>query len=119
MVSQIANYSGNVIQADGFQSSGTQSITLTGNAGTSSSYFMICTTPSLTTAGAANQAEVITLPGVTANNIADVTYAGGTNTTTNISFKAVCTANTVTVTIYNNTAATALNGTVIFTVTVN
>lgn len=119
MTSQIADYSGNILKADGFQANGAQSLTLTGNAGTSTSYFMQCTTPSLTTAGAAAQAEVITLNGVTASNIADVTYAGGTNTTTNISFKAICTANTVTVTIYNNTAATALNGTVVFNVVVN
>lgn len=118
MVSQIANYAGNVILADGIQANAPQSITLTSNVGTSSSYFMICTTPSLATAAAGNQTEVITLPGITATNIADVQYVGGTNTTTNINFKAACTANTITVTIYNNSAS-ALNGTVIFTVTVN
>lgn len=118
-MSVLANYVGNIIQADGFQSSGAQQLTLTGNAGTASSFFIQATTPSLSTAGAASQAEVITLPGVTASNVASVTYAGGTNTVTNISFKAVCTANTVTVTIYNNTAATALNGTVIFNVQVS
>lgn len=119
MTSQIADYSGNILKADGFQANGAQTLTLTGNAGTASSYFIQCTTPSLTTAGAASQAEVITLPGITTSNIADVTYAGGTNTVTNISFKAVCTTDTVTVTIYNNTAATALNGTVVFNVVVN
>jgi len=119
MVSQIADLSGNIIKADGFQANNPVSLTLTGNAGTSNSYFMICTTPSLSTAGAASQTEVITLPGLTATNIADVTYIGGTNTTTNISFKAACTANTCTVTILNNTAATALNGTIIFSLTIN
>lgn len=113
------NLTGNTILADGVLSSNTQSLTLTANAGTATSNFMICTTPSLSTAGGASQAEVITFTGITATNIADVTYIGGTNTTTNISFKAACTANTITVTIFNNTAATALNGTVIFSVTVN
>lgn len=119
MTSQVADYSGNIIRADGFQANNPTALTLTGNAGTSNSYYMICTTPSLSTAGGANQAEVITVQGLTATNIADVTYIGGTNTTTNISFKAACTANTCTVTIYNNTASTALNGTVIFSVTIN
>lgn len=118
-MSVIADLTGNIIKADGFISSAPQMLTLTGNAGTATSYIMQCTTPSLTTAGAAVQAEVITLAGVTTANVASVTYAGGTNTTTNISFKAVCTANTVTVTIINNTAATALNGTVVFNVTVS
>lgn len=117
-MSVTANYSGNVVLADGFTSSGTQFLTLTGNAGTASSLFLQCTTPSLSTAAAGSQAEVITIPGVTANNLADVTYAGGTNTVANITFKAICTANTVTVTITNNSAG-ALNGTLIFNLVIN
>lgn len=88
--------------------------TLTSNAATVTSYFTQCTTPSLSTAGGASQAEVITLTGVAATDIAFVTLAGGANTTKNLTLSAVCTTDTVTVTIYNNTAATALNGTVIF-----
>jgi hypothetical protein len=38
---------------------------------------------------------------------------GGTNTTENITLKAVAGAGTATLTIYNNTAATALNGTIL------
>lgn len=88
--------------------------TFTSNAATGTSYFVKGTTPSLATAGGASQAEVYTLTGVAATDVAIVTLAGGTNTTKNITVEAVCTTNTVTVTIYNNTAATALNGTVIF-----
>lgn len=88
--------------------------TLTSNAATVTGSFLQCTTPSLTTAGGASQAEVITLTGTAAADIVFVTLAGGTNTTKNITLSAVCTTDTITVTIYNNTAATALNGTVIF-----
>jgi len=90
------------------------SATLTSNAATVTSYFVQGTTPSLTTAGGASQAETITLTGVAAGDIAFVSLAGGTNTTKNITLSAVCTTDTITVTIYNNTASTALNGTVIF-----
>ncbi len=88
--------------------------TFTSNAATGTSYFVQGTTPSLTTSGGASQAEVYTLTGVAATDVAIVTLAGGTNTVKNITLQAVCTTNTVTVTIYNNTAATALDGTVIF-----
>lgn len=118
MVSQIADYTGNVVKADGFQSSATQTVTLTGNAGTITQYNAICTTPSLATAAGASQAEVITLSGVTASNMAFVQISGGTNTTwAGVTARAVCTANTVTVTIHNGNAA-ALNGTIIFYLTV-
>ncbi|SRR6266576_4123324 len=88
--------------------------TLTSNAATVTGSFLQCTTPSLSTAGAASQAEVITLVGTASTDIVFVTLAGGTNTVKNITLSAVCTTDTITVTIYNNTAATALNGTVIF-----
>lgn len=89
--------------------------TATGNAATVTNYLLQVTTPSLATAAAGSQAEVLTLAGITASDIAFVQYAGGTNTTRNITLSAVCSTNTVTVTIYNTDAA-ALNGTVIFTV---
>lgn len=91
--------------------------TLTSNAATVTSYFTQCTTPALTTAAQATQAEVITLTGVAAGDIAFCQLAGGTNTTPGVSLSAVCTTNTVTVTIINNNAAgtpAALNGTIIF-----
>lgn len=90
--------------------------TLTSNAATVTSYFLQCTTPALTTAAGASQAEVITLTGVAATDIAFVTVAGGTNTRKNINLEAVCTTNTVTVTIYNTEPTNAVNGTIIFNV---
>lgn len=117
-MSVIANYTGNIIQADGFISSNTQKVTATGNAATITSYVAQITTPSLSTAAGSSQAEVITLNGVTSNNIADVSFAGGTNTVWGgVNATAVCSANTVTVTIYNGNAG-ALNGTIIFNLTV-
>lgn len=90
--------------------------TMTSNAATVTSYFLQCTTPALTTAAAASQAEVITLTGVAATDIAFVTVAGGTNTRKNLNLEAVCTTNTVTVTIYNSEPINAVNGTIIFNV---
>lgn len=90
--------------------------TLSSNAATITKYSAVITTESLTTAGAASQAFTITMTGlVAAGDLAFVQWAGGTNSATkNITFAAVCSTNTVTVTVYNNTAATALNGTLIF-----
>jgi hypothetical protein len=72
------------------------------------------TTEALTTAGAASQAFVLTVPGVTTTDLVFLTVVGGTNTTRAFVLRGVCTANTVTVTLDNITAATALNGTIIF-----
>jgi len=90
-------------------------LTFTGNVASGSSYFVQGTTPALATAAATSQTEVYTLTGVAAADIAFVSLVGGTNTTQGLQLSAVCTTNTVTVTIYNNNvAAAALNGTVIF-----
>lgn len=89
--------------------------TLTSNAATVTSYFLQCTTPSLSTASGATQAEVITLTGLAATDIAFITAAGGTSTVQDYNVTAVCTTNTLTVTIYN-TGASSLNGTLIFNV---
>lgn len=96
--------------------SNTAATTLTSNAATVTSYFLQCTTPALTTAAGASQAEVITLTGVAATDIVFITKAGGTNTRKNYTLEAVCTTNTVTVTLYNNEPTNAINGTVIFNV---
>lgn len=88
--------------------------TFTSNAATGTSYFVQATTPALTTAAGASQAEVYTLTGVAAADIAFVTIAGGTNTRKNIRAEAVCTTDTVTVTIYNTEPTNAVNGTIIF-----
>lgn len=100
---------GNTLKAN----SGT--LTLSSNAATATKYANQITTESLSTAGGASQACTITFTSnFAATDLAFVTLAGGTNTTKNITLSAVMTSNTCTVTIYNNTAATALNGTVIF-----
>lgn len=72
------------------------------------------TSESLTTAAAASQALTVTLTGVAATDLAFVTWAGGTSTTGTPLFKVVCTTNTVTVTVLNNHASAAFNGTFIF-----
>jgi hypothetical protein len=102
--------------------------TMTGKAtfakgtGTTSSFAVtinaqsgVITTEALTTAGGANQAIVLTNSAVVSTSVLLVTIMGGTNTATfDISAKAVYTsAGVATITIYNNTAATALNGTLI------
>lgn len=88
--------------------------TFTSNAATGTSYFVQGTTPALTTAAGSSQAEVYTLTGVAATDVAFITVAGGTNTRKNINLEAVCTTNTVTVTIYNSEPTNAVNGTIIF-----
>lgn len=88
--------------------------TFTSNIATGTSYFVQATTPALVTAAGASQTEVYTLTGVSANDLAFVTVAGGTNTRKNINLEAVCTTNTVTVTIYNTEPTNAINGTIIF-----
>lgn len=88
--------------------------TCVSNAVTISKQAGVVTTEALTTAGGATQAIVITNTLVAAGDIVLVQWAGGTNTTKNFTLSAVTTSNTITVTIANNTAATALNGTIIF-----
>jgi hypothetical protein len=72
------------------------------------------TTEALTTAGGASQAIVITNTTVAAGDIILIGKQGGTNTVKAYDIEAVATTNTITATIYNNTAATQLNGTIIF-----
>lgn len=94
------------------------SATATGSshAATVTKYAVVYTTESLTTAAGSSQAEVITLTGIAAGDLAFVTKAGGTNTRHNYQLEAVTTSNTVTVTIYNTEPTNALNGTIIFNV---
>lgn len=133
-MTQILDLTGNTLLVDGINNTSNSGVTtpvsfqvgqtidsnvvattFTANAATGTSYFVKGTTPALVTAAAASQAEVYTLTGVAATDIAFVSLAGGTNTTNGLQLSAVCTTNTVTVTIYNNNVAgTALNGTVIF-----
>lgn len=73
----------------------------------------VITTSSLNTAGAGSYAITLTNTYIAATSNILVSYNGGTNTTRNITISAVPGSGTATITIYNNTAATALNGTVI------
>jgi len=83
------------------------------NAVTASGVAGALTTSSLSTAGGSSYAITWTNTAITATSSVLLTLAGGTNTTENITLKVVPGSGTATLTIYNNTAATALNGTII------
>jgi|TARA_B110000503_G_scaffold84881_1_gene129160 hypothetical protein len=97
---------------------GNAAVTLTGTGATSTGTMTTLsarvTTAALTTAGQATHVATITYTGIAATDIVLATLAGGTNTTESLVLRAVCTANTITVGITNATAATAVNGTIIF-----
>jgi len=102
---------------------GNAAVTLSGTGGTSTGTMTTLsaqvTSASITTAGGATHVATITYTGIAATDIVFITKAGGSNTATeNYGYKAVCSTNTITVTLSNNTAATALNGTVIFNILV-
>ena len=85
-----------------------------GNAVTASGNAGVITTSSLTTAGGASYAITWTNTKITATSVIALTIQGGTNNATqNITFTCVPGAGSATLTIYNNTAATALNGTIL------
>jgi len=87
-------------------------VTASGNAG-------VITTSSLTTAGGATYVITWTNTLITATSVVGLTIQGGTNSATNnITFKCVVGAGSATLTIYNNTAATSLNGTIFIGYTV-
>jgi hypothetical protein len=83
------------------------------NAVTASGVAGDITTSSLTTAGGSSYAITWTNTTITATSVVLLTLNGGTNTTENFTMKVVPGSGTATLTIYNNTAATALNGTLI------
>lgn len=83
------------------------------NAVTASGVAGLLTTSSLTTAGGSSYAITWTNTFITATSVVLLTIAGGTNTTENITLKCVPGAGSSTLTIYNNTASTALNGTIL------
>jgi hypothetical protein len=83
------------------------------NAVTASGTSGIITTSSLTLAGASNYAITWTNTFITTSSIILLTIMGGTNTTENITLKATAGSGTSTLTIYNTSAATALNGTIL------
>lgn len=94
--------------------SNASSVTLSSNAGTTTTQFTKITTESLTTAHTASQALVITYTGTATTDYAVATIIGGTNTQGVPVIKTACTSNTVTLTLQNNAIVTnAFNGTFI------
>jgi hypothetical protein len=90
-----------------------------GNAVTASGNSGVITTSALTTAGGANYAITWTNTQISTTSVVGLTIQGGSNNATNnITFKCVPGAGSATLTIYNNTAATALNGTLLIGYTV-
>jgi hypothetical protein len=83
------------------------------NAVTASGQAGVITTSALTTAGAGSYAITWTNTFIAPGSTILLSIMGGTNTTKNITMQATAGTGTSTLTIYNNTAATALNGTVI------
>ena len=92
-----------------FKSNGTEAA----NAVTTTAFSGMITTSALTTAGGASYAITWTNTAFTTSTYVGISLAGGTNTVNNITIKCVPSAGTATLTIYNNTAASALNGTII------
>ena len=85
-----------------------------GNAVTASGNAGVITTSSLSTAGGATYVITWTNTLITATSVVGLTIQGGTNSATNnINFKCVVGAGSATLTIFNNTAATSLNGTLL------
>lgn len=97
--------SGQIILAKVNGTEAANAVTASGNAG-------LITTSSLTTGGGASYAITWTNTKITATSVFSFCIQGGTNTTENITFSCVPGTGTAVLTIYNNTAATALNGTI-------
>jgi len=91
-------------KADGAEAA--NAVTASGNAG-------VITTSALTTAGGASYAITWTNTMISSTSSIQLTLMGGTNTVKNITIEATAGSGTSTLTIYNNTAATALNGDII------
>jgi hypothetical protein len=103
--------SGQIILAKANGTEAANAVTASGNAG-------VITTSSLTTAGGSSYAITWTNTKITATSVFSFCIQGGTNSTQNITFTCVPGSGTATLTIYNNTAATALNGTILIGYTV-
>lgn len=98
-----------LVKANGMEA--TNAVTASGNAG-------VITTSSLTTAGGSSYAITWTNTLITTTSVINLTIMGGTNTTENITLKAISGSGTSTLTIYNNNTVTALNGTILIGYTV-
>ncbi len=82
------------------------------NAVTASGTTGVITTSALTTAGGASYAITWTNTFITTSSTIVLSVMGGTNTTQNINFTVTAGAGSSTLTIFNSTAATAINGTI-------
>ena len=98
--------SGSISLVKGTGTEAANAVTVNNQAG-------VITTSALTTAGGSSYAITWTNSFITASSVIMVSLMGGTNTTNNITLKVTVSSGTATLTIYNNTAATALNGTII------
>lgn len=96
---------GQIILAKANGTESTNAVTASGNAG-------VITTSSLSTAGGGTYVIAWTNTKITTASVFAFCIQGGTNTTQNITFTCVAGSGSATLTIYNNTAATALNGTI-------
>jgi hypothetical protein len=83
------------------------------NAVTANGTEGVITTSALTTAGGANYAITWTNSFIASTSTILLTIMGGTNTTNAVMLKATAGSGSSTLTIYNLTAATALNGTIL------
>lgn len=89
--------------------------TLSSNAATITQFAAVITTESLTTAHTATAVLTVTKTGVATGDFAMISLVGGTNTAGVPVFNALCSTDTVTVTLRNNAIITnAFNGTFIF-----
>lgn len=98
--------SGSISLVKGTGTEAANAVTVNNQAG-------VITTSSLNTAGGSSYAITFTNSFITASSVILPSIMGGTNTTENITLKATSGSGTSTLTIYNNTAATALNGTIL------
>jgi len=98
-----------LVKANGTEASNL--VTASGNAG-------VITTSSLTTAGGSSYAITWTNTKITTSSVISLCIQGGTNTTQNITFTCVPGSGSAVLTIYNNTAATSLDGTILIGYTV-
>jgi hypothetical protein len=98
-----------LVKANGTEAA--NAVTASGNAG-------VITTSTLTTAGGSSYVITWTNTLITSTSVILLTIMGGTNTTENITLKATSGTGSATLTIYNNTAATSLNGTILIGYTV-
>jgi hypothetical protein len=104
-----SHVSGPFISLNGF---GTIIGTTTGATATSTQNTVVATSASLTTAAGFSATIVITNSNAKVGDQASATIVGGTNTTKGVAVRTAVTANTITVTLDNNNASAALNGTV-------